>query len=85
MEEVAIQHQKYLFLTHADVQQLCFYTVGAQLNNKCRAGIYASRVGETVHESPYYLGEECEVFDAYLVIFYLLIIHIAYNPQVMAN
>jgi ribonuclease HI len=65
-EEVANQHTQRHFFTHADSQQLCFYTDGSQLNNKCGAGIYASRAGTTVHESSYYLGEECEVFDAEL-------------------
>ena len=65
-EEVANQHLQKHFLTHADVQQLCFYTDGSQLNNKCGAGIYASRASQTVHESSHYLGKECEVFDAEL-------------------
>jgi ribonuclease HI len=65
-EEAANQHLQRHFFTHADTQQICFYTDGSQLNNKCGAGIYASRAGITVHESSYYLGEECEVFDAEL-------------------
>jgi len=65
-EEVANQHLQSHFFTHADVQQLCFYTDGSQLDNKCGAGIYDSRAGQTVHESSHYLGEECKVFDAEL-------------------
>jgi ribonuclease HI len=65
-EEAANQHLQRHFFTHADAQQLCFYTDGSQLNSKCGAGIYASRAGQTVHESSHYLGNECEVFDAEL-------------------
>jgi len=65
-EEVANQQLQKHFFTHADVQQLCFYTDGSQLDNKWGAGIYASWSGQTVHESAYYLGNECEVFDAEL-------------------
>ena len=65
-EEVANQHLQKHFFTHADAQQLCFYTDGSQLNNKCGAGIHASRAGQVVHESSHYLGKECEVFDAEL-------------------
>jgi hypothetical protein len=41
-EEVANQHLYRHFFTHADIQQLSFYTDGSQLNNKCGAGIYCN-------------------------------------------
>ena len=65
-EQVAEKHLRDHFFTHADAQQLCFYTDGSLLDGKAGAGVYASRAGEAVHQESFYLGEECEVFDAEL-------------------
>src|SRR5205807_3956423 len=63
---VAQKHREKHFFTHANSEQICFYTDGSLLEGKAGTGIYASRADEMVHESKYYFGTEAEVFDAEL-------------------
>ena len=62
----AQQHHDKHFFTHANATYLCIYTDGSLLDVKTEAGIHASVVDETIHESSYYLGTEAEVFAAVL-------------------
>ena len=66
-KEVAAQkHNTKHHATHLDAKHICFYTDGSLLEGKSGTGVHASRAGQTVHESKYYLGTETEVFDAEL-------------------